>query len=63
MQDVSYILAAMLPCSRLYAFLGHALLAAQEPGARHDYTHWVETYSSDEFGVRCGADLSNAHAY
>lgn len=46
-QDVGVTSVAMLPCMRLYAFLGQAL--AQEGGAKHDYSDWIKTYSSPEF--------------
>ncbi len=38
---------AMAPCMRLYAFLGQSLAAASMP--QHDYSQWIETYSSDDF--------------
>ncbi len=47
-QDVVYILAAMLPCSRLYGFLGEELAAAY-PQASHAYKDWVMTYSSPAY--------------
>ena len=40
-------LAAMVPCMRLYAFLGQRLAAEGLPD--HDYREWIETYSSPEF--------------
>lgn len=38
---------AMLPCMKLYAFLGKSLAQAGIPD--HDYADWIATYSSDEF--------------
>jgi len=38
---------AMLPCMKLYSFLGKAL--AQKGIPEHDYSDWIATYSSDEF--------------
>ncbi|GIL58089.1 hypothetical protein Vafri_12939, partial [Volvox africanus] len=56
---VAGILAAMLPCSRLYGFLGCTLAAAHGPGEAglgagletppHEYWEWVRTYSSPEY--------------
>lgn len=46
-QDVGITTAAMLPCMKLYAFLGKTLAQAGLPN--HAYTDWICTYSSDEF--------------
>jgi thiaminase/transcriptional activator TenA len=46
-QEVGTTTAAMLPCMRLYAFLGQQL--AQTGTSTHAYTNWIETYSSPEF--------------
>lgn len=46
-QDVGLTTAAMVPCMRLYAFLGQTL--AQHPTDKHSYTNWIETYSGEEF--------------
>jgi thiaminase/transcriptional activator TenA len=46
-QDVGITTAAMLPCMKLYAFLGKTLAQAGLPN--HAYTDWIRTYSSDEF--------------
>lgn len=44
-QSVACILAAMMPCARLYGFLGLELAAAF-PNAQHAYKNWIVTYSS-----------------
>jgi thiaminase (transcriptional activator TenA) len=46
-QTVGVTAAAMLPCMRLYAFLGQSLAANGIPD--HDYADWIRTYSSAEF--------------
>lgn len=46
-QDVGVTAAAMLPCMRLYAFLGQTLAAQGIP--EHRYRDWIQTYSSGEF--------------
>ncbi|HEY9659968.1 MAG TPA: TenA family protein, partial [Allocoleopsis sp.] len=46
-QEVGVITAAMLPCMRLYAFLGQTLAESGIPD--HAYADWIRTYSSDEF--------------
>jgi hypothetical protein len=40
----------MAPCSRLYGFLG-CQLALAYPGASHQYSHWIDTYSSANYLV------------
>lgn len=47
-QDVGVITCAMLPCMRLYAFLGEKLAVPGIPD--HAYADWIKTYSSPEFG-------------
>ncbi|KAG2445538.1 hypothetical protein HXX76_000153 [Chlamydomonas incerta] len=53
--SVAEILAAMLPCARLYGFLGAALAGAHGPQApdqappAHHYWEWVRTYSSADY--------------
>jgi len=47
-KGVDEILAAMVPCMRLYAFLGSELSTSSEAG--NPYHDWIETYSSEEFG-------------
>lgn len=46
-QDSSVTTAAMLPCMKLYAYLGQQL--AQPVIPQHDYSDWIQTYSSDAF--------------
>lgn len=46
-QDVGTTTAAMLPCMKLYAFLGGKLAQGGIP--QHDYTNWIRTYSSSDF--------------
>lgn len=46
-QEVGVTTVAMLPCMRLYAFLGQQLAHNGIPD--HDYSDWIRTYSSDEF--------------
>jgi thiaminase (transcriptional activator TenA) len=46
-QEVGVTTAAMLPCMKLYAFLGQRLAASGIP--THAYSDWIQTYSSDEF--------------
>lgn len=41
--------AAVLPCSWLYARVGEALLRAGSPEPR--YQRWLETYAGEEFGA------------
>lgn len=48
----AYTIGAMVPCMRLYAFLGKKL----EPlvdinGNRHPYKKWVDNYSCEAFQV------------
>lgn len=46
-QEVGVTAVAMLPCMKLYAFLGQSLAAKGIPD--HRYSDWIRTYSSDEF--------------
>jgi thiaminase/transcriptional activator TenA len=46
-QDLGAIATAMLPCMKLYAFLGQAI--AQKGIPDHAYAKWIQTYSSAEF--------------
>ncbi len=45
--DVGITTVAMLPCMRLYAFLGQQLAATGVPD--HEYSNWINTYSAPEF--------------
>lgn len=45
--EVGVTAVAMLPCMRLYAFLGHQLANNGIP--THAYADWINTYSSAEF--------------
>ena len=44
---VDEITAAMVPCMRLYAFLGTELAEYQH--SDHPYADWIKTYSGEEF--------------
>lgn len=48
---VDEIAAAMTPCMRLYAYLGHELAEEIPPASlpSHPYRDWIETYSGAEF--------------
>lgn len=46
-QPVGVTIAAMLPCMKLYAFLGQQLAQPEIPD--HGYADWIRTYSSDQF--------------
>ena len=46
-QTVGTTVVAMLPCMRIYAFLGQALAGDRIPN--HAYADWIRTYSSNEF--------------
>jgi thiaminase/transcriptional activator TenA len=61
-QTVGVTTAAMLPCMRLYAFLGKKLAQPQVP--EHPYSEWISTYSSAEFEplVQQLAELADRHA-
>jgi thiaminase/transcriptional activator TenA len=45
--EVGITTAAMLPCMKLYSYLGQQL--AQDGIPEHQYSDWIDTYSSDEF--------------
>ena len=47
---VHEILVAMLPCTRLYAWLGRLMLLAD--GQRNQYGAWVMNYGTEDFQVR-----------
>jgi thiaminase (transcriptional activator TenA) len=46
-QTIGVTAAAMLPCMKLYAFLGQSLAIEGIP--THDYADWIRTYGSEEF--------------
>jgi thiaminase (transcriptional activator TenA) len=50
-QTIGITAAAMLPCMKLYAFLGQSLAidGAIDGMPTHDYADWIRTYSSEEF--------------
>ncbi|MBW4573754.1 MAG: TenA family protein [Aphanothece sp. CMT-3BRIN-NPC111] len=45
--DVGLIAVAMVPCMRLYAFLGEQLGKGGIP--EHQYAEWIRTYNNQEF--------------
>lgn len=47
-RPVEVAVAAVLPCFRVYAEVGHALLG-QQPVDDHPYRAWIATYGSPEF--------------
>lgn len=51
--SIAEVLAAMIPCSRLYGYLGCQLAAANAAAAlpRHAYTEWIEVYSGEKYLV------------
>ena len=54
LQELPCILAAMIPCTRLYAYIGCQLRAAAlaAPSVireRGPYASWIKEYSSDAF--------------
>lgn len=50
---VAHALASMVPCTRLYLFLGQTLAAGHRdrPPATESYLAWVQSYSSAEFAA------------
>jgi len=46
-EPVEVILAAMVPCMRLYAYLGSQLALKHDP--HNPYSDWITTYASKEF--------------
>lgn len=46
-QTIGITIVAMLPCMKLYAFLGQKLAQPQVPN--HAYSDWIRTYSSSDF--------------
>lgn len=61
-QTVGVTAVAMLPCMKLYAFLGQTLAESGIP--THAYADWIRTYSSAEFEPLTVqlADLSEQYA-
>lgn len=51
--SIAEVLAAMIPCSRLYGYLGCQLAAANAAAGmpRHAYTEWIDVYSGAEYLV------------
>lgn len=61
-QQVGLITVAMLPCMRLYAYLGKMLAQPQIP--KHQYADWIRTYSGSDFAplVQQLAELGDRYA-
>lgn len=51
-ESVAEVLAAMVPCLRLYAFLGSELY--RTPAPSNCYQDWIDTYSAGDFHGLCG---------
>ena len=49
--SLAEIIAAMVPCQRLYTYLGAELSASLRP--QHPYEEWITTYSRNEFKELC----------
>jgi len=49
--SLAEIIAAMVPCMRVYQHLGHELAASLRPD--HPYEQWIKTYAGDDFGQLC----------
>lgn len=48
--DIGVTTCAMLPCMKLYAFLGQSLAKSlAKTTTAHAYTDWIQTYSSSDF--------------
>lgn len=60
-QDVGITACAMLPCMRLYAFLGQELAHPHIPD--HPYSDWIRTYSSADFQPLVSQLAELAHRY
>lgn len=60
-EPVESIMAAMMPCMRLYSYLGQQLAPRLNPDS--PYREWVDTYSADDFDLLAGKleDLYNEH--
>lgn len=50
-ERVAEAIAAMVPCLRLYAFLGGELSLSQTP--ENPFQNWIDTYSSVGFNKLC----------
>ncbi len=50
-ESLAEIIAAMVPCLRLYSHLGSKLTTALR--AKHPYEKWIKTYSQQEFKELC----------
>ena len=50
--SLAAVMAAMVPCMRLYAHIGVELTTSLRP--EHPYEDWIKTYSGDEFRQLCG---------
>jgi len=51
-ESIDCIMAAMMPCMRLYSYLGQSLKNKVNPES--PYREWVETYSTDDFEALAG---------
>ena len=49
--SLAEIIAAMVPCMRVYQHLGNELAALLRPD--HPYEQWIKTYAGDDFGQLC----------
>jgi len=49
--ELAEILAAMVPCMKLYHYIGNSLRDQLHP--THPFKEWIESYSSTEFEVLC----------
>lgn len=49
--SLAEIIAAMVPCMRVYQYLGNELTASLRPD--HPYKQWIKTYAGNEFGQLC----------
>ncbi len=60
-EPVECIMAAMMPCMRLYSYLGRQLAPELNPDS--PYREWVDTYSADDFDLLAGKleELYNDH--
>ncbi len=49
--ELAEIIAAMVPCMKLYQHIGTSFLPKLHP--THPYKEWIESYSSSEFELLC----------